>query len=216
MKFAVDALRTIRTSLMQLAYEIAKPPGPAGFLVLVDSAVTEKTLRDEWQRTVAILRPEILDRLTVCLAQAGRYLGIPHDPTPAMQRALDDEVRKQRPHPGSRQTRIDYFFVVLKLLLHRWLTSGEPVTSAWLAQTAGCSYPTVARSLRQLGNLVERKSDRRIGLRYFPREEFSRLLSFSDKVRSTARFADRSGQPNSRSPEAHLRRLEKLGLSHLA
>jgi hypothetical protein len=213
-KFDVDALRTIRTSIMQLAYEIARHPGSQGFLVLVDSAITEKTLQVEWQSARAVLKPEILNHLTVCVAQEGRYLGIPHDPTLEMQRVLDEEVRKERTRPGSRQTRTDYFFVVLKLLLYRWFTSGEPVTSAWLAQTAGCSYPTVARSLSQLGNLVERKSDRRIGLRYFPREEFSRLLAVSDKLRSTARFVDRSGQQ--RRPEAHLRRLEKLNLPDLA
>lgn len=213
-KFSVDALRTIRTSIIQLAYAVAAHPGSEGLLVLVDSAITEKTLRAEWQNARAVLKPEIQDRLTVCIAGEGRYLGIPRDPVPEMQRVLDQVVRKERSHPGLRQSRTDYFFVVLKILIHRWLTSGEPVTSAWLAQTAGCSYPTVARSLSRLGNLVERQSDRRIGLRYFPREEFSRLLAVSDKLRSTARFADRSGQP--RSPEAHLRRLEKLNIPHLA
>ena len=37
--------------------------------------------------------------------------------------------------------RTDYSFVVLKLLLHRWLTRGEPVTSEWLARTAGVLTP---------------------------------------------------------------------------
>lgn len=213
-KFAVDALRTIRTSILQLAYEIAGQPSFERFLVLVDAAITEERLRTEWQSARAVLKPGILKHLTICIAQEGRYLGIPHDPSPEMQRVLDEEIRKKRPYPGSQQTRTDYFFVVLKLLLHRWLTSGKPVTSAWLAQTAGCSYPTVARWLSRLGNLVERKSDRRVGLRYFPREEFSRLLAVSDKLRSAAPFADRSGQP--RSPETHLRRLEKLNIPHLA
>jgi hypothetical protein len=210
-KFGVDALRTIRTSIMQLAYAIARQPRSEGFLVLVDSTITEERLRDEWQSARAVLKPTILRRLAVCIAQEGRYVGIPHHPTSKMQRVLDKVVRKQRPHAGFRQTRTDYFFVILKLLLHRWLTSGEPVTAKWLARAAGCTYPTVARSVSQLGNLVDRKSDRRVGLRYFPRDEFSRLVADSDKFRSTARFADRSGQP-SRSSEAHLRRLERLNL----
>jgi len=216
-KFGVDALRTIRTSIMQLAYAIARQPSSDGFLVLVDPTITKERLRDEWQSARAVLKPKILRHLTVCVAQEGRYVGIPHHPAPRMQRVLDKEVRKHRPDADFRQTRTDYFFVILKVLLHRWLTSGEPVTAKWLARTAGCTYPTVARSLTQLGNLVDRKSDRRIGLRYFPRDEFARLLAVSDKFRSTARFADRSGQPGQppRSPEAHLRRLERLNLPGL-
>jgi hypothetical protein len=110
--------------------------------------------------------------------------------------------------------RTDYSFVVPKLLLHRLLTSGEPVTSEWLARTAGCSYPAVARALRPLGSLLERRSDRSVVLRWFPKEEFARLVAVADRARSTVRFADQSGQP--RSVESHLHRLEKLNLPSLA
>jgi hypothetical protein len=110
--------------------------------------------------------------------------------------------------------RTDYSFVVPKLLLHRLLTSGEPVTSEWLARTAGCSYPAVARALRPLGSLLERRSDRSVVLRWFPKEEFARLVAVADRARSTVRFADQSGQP--RSVESHLHRLEKLNPPSLA
>jgi hypothetical protein len=72
----------------------------------------------------------------------------------------------------------------------------------------------VARALNKFGGFLARESDRRVSLRYFPQEEFSRLLANSNKVRSTIRFADHSGQP--RSPEAHLRRLEKLNPQNVA
>ncbi len=167
-----------------------------------------------------MLKPAILNlkHLTICIAQEGLYHGIPFDPTPKVQRVLDKAVRKLRPPADFQRARIDYSLVILKLLLHRWLTSGEPVTAKWLARTAGCTYPTVARSLSQLGNLADRRSDRRIRLRYFPRAEFSRLLAISDKFRSTTGFADRSAQlgQSPRSSEAHLRRLERLNLPSLA
>jgi hypothetical protein len=88
------------------------------------------------------------------------------------------------------------------------------VTSEWLARKAGCSYPAVARALNSLGGLVERRSDRRVTLRWFPKDEFSRLLAVADRARSTARFADHSGQP--RPMESYLRRLEKLNPTGLA
>jgi len=123
-------------------------------------------------------------------------------------------VAAARPHAASRPARGDASFVVLKVLLHHWLTDGQPVTTDWLAQTSGYSYPTVANAVSALGSLIERQSDRRIRLRWFPRDQFARLLAISDHARGTVRFADRSAQP--RDPETHVRRLEKLNPPDLA
>lgn len=211
-KFGVDSLRTIRTSLMQVAYPLSENPVCEGFVVLVDSPITMERLRDEWERAATVLRDDVLHRLTICLQAEGRMTGIPRDPDVETQRILAKVVEDERGKMST--TRTDYSFVVLKLLLHRWLTSGEPVTSEWLARTAGCSYPAVARALRPLGSLLERRSDRRVRLRWFPKDEFARLLAVADRARSTVRFTDQSGQP--RSAESHLRRLEKLNPPSLA
>ena len=211
-KFGVDSLRTIRTSLMQVAYPLSEDPACEGYVVLVDSPITMERLRDEWHRAATILRANVLTRLSICLQSEGRFIGIPRDPNEETQRILAEVVETERGKMSTART--DYSFVVQKLLLHRWLTSGEPVTSEWLARTAGCSYPAVARALLPLGSLLERRSDRRVILRWFPKEEFARLLAVADRARSTARFADHSGQP--RSAESHLRRLEKLNPPGLA
>ncbi|HEX4119305.1 MAG TPA: hypothetical protein VH619_01660 [Verrucomicrobiae bacterium] len=211
-KFGVDSLRTIRTSLMQVAYSLSENPASEGYVVLVDSTITTERLRDEWERAATILRDDVLHRLTICLQHEGRITGIPRDPDVKTQRKLAKVIEAER--GKMRTARTDYSFVVLKLLLYQWLTSGEPVTSEWLARTAGCSYPAVARALRPLGSLLERRSDRRVDLRWFPKEEFARLVAVADRARSTVRFADQSGQP--RSAESHLRRLEKLNPRGLA
>ena len=211
-KFGVDALRTVRTSLMQVAYFVGQDPATRGYVVLADSAISEDRLRQEWERAAAILLPGVLRRLTICLHSPERTIGIPNDPDADTRRILSEvvETKRGRMHP----TRTDYSFVIQKLLLHQWLTSTEPVTSEWLARTAGCSYPAVARALNSLGSLVERCSDRRVTLRWFPMDAFARLLAVADRARSTTRFADQSGQP--RSFESHLRRLEKLNPPGLA
>lgn len=211
-KFAVDALRTLRTSLMQVAYAVGEDPLTSGYVVLVDSPISEDRLRREWERAAAILRPEVLHRLTVCLHSPDRIIGIPHDPDAGTQRMLSEVVEAERGRMPAIRT--DYSFVIQKLLLHQWLTSAEPVTSEWLARKAGCAYPAVARALNSLGSLVERRSDRRVTLRWFPRDEFTRLLAVAGRARSTVRFADHSGQP--RSAESHLRRLVKLNPPGLA
>ena len=100
------------------------------------------------------------------------------------------------------------------LLVHQWLLGEGQVTTKWLMEYAGCSYPTVAEVLRQFQHCIIRHSDRRVELRSFPKEEWARLVAISEKARSTLRYADRSGQP--RSAESLLRRLQRLDRKDIA
>ena len=211
-KFGVDALRTLRTSLMQVAYAVGDDPATRGYVVLVDSPISEERLRHEWNRAAAVLHGDVLHRLTICLHTPNHIVGIPHDLDTETQRILSEVVEAKRGRMHTART--DYAFVIQKILLHRWLTNPEPVTSDWLARTAGCSYPAVARALRSLGSLIDRSSDRRVSLRWFPADAVARLATTAERARSTVRFADQSGQP--RSAESHIRRLEKLNPPGLA
>ncbi len=213
-KCGVAALRTVRMALMQLAYYMAARPGSEGILVLPDIRVTRQRLQEEWRAASSVLRPEIAERITVCVIDGDRFPGIPRDPDPETQRILAQVVADARRSAQPRVYRPDASFVVLKILLHHWLTDGGPMTTDCLCQTAGLSYRSVANVLRGLGGLIERNSNRRVRLRWFPKEEFARMIATSDRSRSTIRFADQSGQP--RSPESHLRRLTKLDLSGVA
>lgn len=211
-RFGVDAVRTLRTSLMQVAYTLSEDPALHGYVVLADSSIAIERVREEWQRASSVLRPEVLQRLTICMASDHGMLGLPSDPDSKTEQMVAGVIESQRGKAGGKRT--DYSFIILKLLIHQWFTSGEPVTAEWLARTAGCHYPAVARALRPLGGLVERTSDRRVVLRWFPKDEFARMIAISDRARSTVRFADYSGQP--RSTESNLRRLEKLAPPGLA
>jgi len=211
-KFGVDAIRTLRTSLMQVAYLVSEDSALHGYVVLADSSIAMERVREEWQRASSVLRPGVQQRLTICMASDQGIAGIPSDPASKTQQMLAGVIESQRGKAGAKRT--DYGFIILKLLIHQWFTSGEPVTAEWLARTAGCHYPAVARALRPLGGLVERSSDRRVLLRWFPKDEFARMIAVSNRARSTVRFADHSGQP--RSVESHLRRLEKLAPPGLA
>lgn len=207
-KSGLTALRNLRASLIQLAYATVARPGTEGILLLPDMAVTRERLEREWRLAASVFRPAVLERLSLCIGAVAPFDGIPRDPDQDTQRVLTEVLARERTVAGVSRTRGDAQFVVLKVLLHHWLTNGEAVTTDWLKRTSGYSYPTIAGVLKRLGGLIERKSDRRVRLRWFSREEFSRLLSLSDGARATVRFADRSGQ--TRSPEMHIRRLEKL------
>ena len=118
-KFGVDALRTIRTSLMQVAYSVGEDPSAHGYVVLADSPITKERLRKEWERAAAVLRNDVLHRLTICLHSEGRISGIPRDPDVETQRILSNVVEAERGRMNT--TRTDYSFVVQKILLHRSL-----------------------------------------------------------------------------------------------
>ena len=88
------------------------------------------------------------------------------------------------------------------------------MTTQYLMQVVGCSYPTVASAVQRLGNWVQRSSDRRIQLWGFPAEEWQRVVAGRDHVHPTIRYVDRSGQR--RSPEALLDRAVDLHMGELA
>ena len=82
------------------------------------------------------------------------------------KRVLSKVIATERGPKDARTSRGDAPFVVLKVLLHHWLTDGQPVTTDWIAKTTGYSYPTVAKTLGGLGSLIERGSGRRVRLRW--------------------------------------------------
>jgi hypothetical protein len=213
-KVGVSDLRTVRMALVQLAYRTARQPSSRGFLVLADVSLPPERLREEWQRTASVLRPDLHERISLYILEGERFVGIPRDPDARTQKILSKVIADERPHADARSSRGDASFVVFKVLLHHWLTDGRPVTTDWLGRTAGYSYPTVAGALTALGSLIERQSNRRIRFRYFPREQFARFAALADRARETVRFADRSPQP--RTPEMHVSRLEKLNPRNVA
>src|SRR5947208_491906 len=70
-KFGVDAIRTLRTSLMQVAYAVGEDLALHGYVVLVDSPIGTERVRDEWKRASTVLRDDVLNRLTICLQAEG-------------------------------------------------------------------------------------------------------------------------------------------------
>lgn len=207
-------MREVRAALLQMAYALESLPGHEAYLLLVGSGITEDRLRHEWKSLTSVLRPDIARRLTICLQSDDGLVGIPAGPDAEARQFLEKRTSEIAPPGATLLSRPDSYFVVLKVLLLHWLRRGEPVTTTWLMKTTGFAYPTVANVLKKMGSLLERTSDRRISLRWFPHEQLQYLVANSLRARSTICFVDRSGKP--RSPGEHLRRLRKLALPHVA
>ncbi len=208
-KRETDAVSTIRSALLKLAYAVTdRGQTTRGILLVIDPKITDERLDDEEKYAKQVLAPGVSKRLGIVVYQDGELRGCPEGMTIEVRRELGrlagTELAKKitRIHSGAA------FYEIFKILVHQWLLDKGPMTALWLAKTAGCSYPTVATALQRLGSTIKRHSDRRIELAYFPREEWVQLVAVSNQARSTVRFADHSGQP--RSPESLLRRLEKM------
>jgi hypothetical protein len=206
-KTGLRAVRNLRAGILSFAYLLDQRPGIEGYLILVDPKISRERLRDEWESASRTLSEHVRLRLHLVVVQDGHYTGLPEDSTKKIQKHLANLLAMEA-RPGAALPRPDYFYVVLKVLIHQWFRKAGPVTTRWLMETAGCTYPTVSKALKRLGHMVQRHSDRRVELGGFPREAWKQLLAVADDIRLTARFIDTSGQP--RSPEALLRRLRDM------
>lgn len=83
-----------------------------------------------------------------------------------------------------------------------------------LQEQTGLSHPTVTKGIMALEGAVERKRDRSVALRSFPREAWGRLLALAPTVRQTAGFVDESGR--GADPVRLLERVRRLGPGRVA
>jgi hypothetical protein len=197
---SLSPTRTLRAEIMAMAVAAERESGGVHVLCLESPRMTDGRIETEWKLAGRVLRPEVLKRLAVHVSRAGggtRSFG--EMPEPVVRELCRDAGRRERGTGNVRLPPPNFRFVVLKLFVYAWLTKRGPVTARWLAETAGCSYPTVASATRRLGRVVLRRKDRRLQLGEFPRQEWARLLLVAEEARSTVRFADRSGQPRSAS-----------------
>jgi len=214
-KRGTDAVNAVRTGLMHLAYALADHGREVeGLLVLVDPKITTQRLAEEQRYAERTLNPKVAGRLRVITYRDGKFHDLPPGFEPAVRQELERVIEKELERGGTSIPSTRIYYELLRILIHQWLQNNGPMTADWLARTAGCSYPTVAKALDQLGHAIKKHSDRRFELDYFPRDEWARLVAVSDRARGTRRYADRSGQP--RSPESMLHRVQQFDQPNVA
>jgi hypothetical protein len=209
-------VRRLRTTLMEMA-RIASE-GTASrrvVLVLAEPRITESRLQAEWDGAGSVIRPELFDRMSMAIRLCSKWTGIPASPPRSQLAVLDQILKHKHTRKPTRSSRgSEAYYEILRILIHQWLLGKGPITIKSLMEISGTSHPTVSKSLKRMAHCLRRHSDRSVELRFFPRDEWARLLAVSGEVRDTVGFADRSGQ--ARSPEALLRRLAKLERNDIA
>ncbi len=205
--------RSMRNGLVQLVSILTEFSNKRAHLLLIDPRIKIDNLYVEFNRFKSALRPDIASRLFMHVVCRGRFVkgkeNIPYEDQDLLDKCISNTIEN-----GYKLSRIDAKSEVFRVILNQWICGRGPMTSRWLEKTVGCSYRTVAGTIKYLGNAVERYTDARIQLKYFPTEYLSQFFANSAIARSTMLFVDRSDQP--RSPESLVRRLYKLGRSDIA
>lgn len=206
-KSSLSAARGLRDALVALSMSLADAVDVRGYLLLIAPGLSKPFLDAELHGLKAALRPDIAERLHLVIAKGGRIVQgvdeIREDDMELVERGLHlAEASQTTLAPASKQ---DEVFLVM---LHQWVTGQGPMTSKWLEETVGCNYRTVVSAIDRLGPVVNRRSDRSVSLKYFPEQDWGRLLAIMYKARSTMLYTDTSDQP--RSQESLLKRLQKM------
>lgn len=213
-KTGLNSIRGLRDALLQLVYAISGNKSKQGVLVLTDSLITASRIMKEWDKAKNAFRPEIVSRMNIVTLKNGNYDYLLKNPDKNVQTSIDEILLNAKSPENISLPKPDYYYELLKIMIRQWLLGKGPMTADWLSKAAGCSYPTVARAKERLGSGLISRSDRKIELARFPDEEWAKLLFDLDKLRSTVRYEDKSGQP--RSPEKMLSRFAKLKLRNIA
>ncbi len=212
-KSGVTAARGMRDALVSLSMTLAEQKKINGYLLLIDPGLSKAFLEAELKRFKCALRSDIAERLQLVVVKGGRLTDgtrvISQDDHAILQRALDmqEDRRTVLPSPNKQDE-------VFLLMLRQWVNGQGPMTSKWIEKMVGCNYRTVASAIDRLGHAIRRDSDRSVSLKYFPEQDWGRLLAVIGKTRSTLLYADASDQP--RSPESLLLRVTSLSRQDVA
>ena len=165
-----------------------KDAGRAVVLALSEPRIGIERLREEWMAAAKIIRPEIWRRMALMVRKSGALHGWPAKTTEA---EWDECVATQHAAakaPLRRERGGEVFHDILRVLIRQWMTGGGTVSGQWLCEAAGCSHPTLKRALHRLTRYLNGTRPP-VALTRFPTDEWARLLTSSDRIRCTERYA---------------------------
>lgn len=208
-------LRRLRATLIEVARLLNDFRSHRVVLVLTEPLISPRRLAKEWSSAEALFRPEIASRMAMVIHCEGfpdEVMGTLSKEEKESIPDLIDHARGRTLRPPQRPS--GAFFETLRVLMIHWFRDSGPKTAKDLCAQTGFSYPSVAATLKKLTPYLKRYSDRRAELNSFPKEAWFKLVSQSERVRSSTPYADRSGQP--RELEVLRARLRELKRTDIA
>ena len=212
------AVRDLRAALMELAGWLADHPKQRGLLLLLDNRLSAERLKEEMSSAGKVLRPAVYERLRVLelpennsLHAALREAGLSEEEAAGVDQALPGHFIKKSAARSPRPAAQD---LVFEHLVNAYLLGMGPMTTESITAATGFSYPTVANALGKLDSSIRRHSDRRVELKHFPRQEWSRFVSVYERGQFCRKFS--VATELARTPESLLKRFRKLALPKTA
>jgi len=201
-KAHIAGLRDLHAAMMRLAVVALRTGGSRAVLVALDHRM--RTLSVTWNDALAVLAPAVKDKLQLVALRGDTVETIPDDAQlRRIGHALRTSVREHRRRPARPRA----FFMVLHVLLLRWLRRDAPIQIGALGEAVGASQPTIRQALDRLDEHIARDSQRRVELVAFPQRDWLEMTVRAKRIRGSIYFEDTSGRP--RSVEQHLARLER-------
>lgn len=188
-------------------------------LVLNQTRMSLRRLKEEWQLVKRLLRSDIAERLCLIAVEYDETWVDPDDPyTRKIARSFERTAPDRSGVKGETLPQLprQKVYEVWKVLLGRWLLREKPIAVGELIMQVGCSYPTVRKALAEpaIRLAVQTTSNRAVELKAFPHEAWRELVALSTSRRTSVRFRDQSGEKP--SVLGLLKRLERDSPSSLA
>ena len=210
-KSASRGVRDLYAALMQLAViAVDEPRLQRAYLIAQLPRMTKRRAKEEWQRALGTLRPDTARRLALIGVGSDGAVVVPEDHAAKrlaalVEEAFRDQKATERPSPSRLSSKS---FEVWKVLLGAWLQHEGSLQVGEVAERAGCSYPTVAKTLERLEQRheVERDTSRSVALKNFPSATLREVLALVETLRRPISFVDATG--GDPSPQSLLRRME--------
>ena len=204
------AVRDLRATLMELAEWLADHPGQRGLLLLLDNRLSAQRLEEEMLGASKALQPAVYERIQVLelpnqfsLTANLQEAGLSVEEAVGVDKALRASfTRKAAP----RSPRFAHD-LVFEHLINAYLLGLGPMTTDSIMSATGFSYPSVADALGKLAPSIRRHSDRRVELKHFPRQEWSRFISVYERGQFCQKFT--VATELARTPESLLKRFRK-------
>lgn len=192
-KYGMKTVAQLRALLLKLAYRL-NSDDKRGIVLLNEPILTNDRIDREWAFAEQTLRADVLRKIIIVRRDGRQLSGWPEKPDDVLADLIGTLLRsEEKTTSGCRLPRPDAPSIVLRILVDRWLSGNEPVTTARLMELSGFSYPTVARALEQYEDALDRTRDRRVHLAHFPETHWHALIVNADPVRATLRYRDVSG-----------------------
>ncbi|MBZ0264821.1 hypothetical protein K8I28_09140 [bacterium] len=194
--FEPKSIRNLRANLLGMAYWLSLHNGKSGIVVLVRSQISKTRLLSEWELLKKSIHPSVISRYYLIFEEEGKFSSFSRELHTNQQAWIRDILKnknqteiKESSKPRKTVSAPAAYYNILKILINEWIFERGSVTSSWLMEVSGYSYPTVKKALDRMGSELKRSSSRSVQFDSFPKDEWAKLCAVSDEIQPLLQYS---------------------------